>query len=182
MPLPLRIAGKQMWVKNPTADVAAIYIGLPTEITPIVSTLLLADDDFLTANEVHPGEDLNVLGYPLGYGGPGGFPVLRSGKIASYPLVPVKNNPFFLLDFRVFQGNSGGPVYMVSSGRIYGGIVHADGIQGVFGLVSEELSATEELHGLYESRAEKYPLSLAKIVPAAFIKDTLELLPPPTAD
>ena len=48
-PLPLRVAGKQMWVKNPTADVAAIYVTLPSELPIVVSTVLLADDAALTS-------------------------------------------------------------------------------------------------------------------------------------
>jgi S1-C subfamily serine protease len=82
----------------------------------------LIDDQKLSEFEIHPGDELNVLGYPLGFGNVGDFPVLRSGKIASYPLVPTSENPFFLPDFRVFQGNSGGPVYFVQSNRVYGGI------------------------------------------------------------
>ena len=183
MPFPIRMNGKQGWVKNSTADVAALYISLPEGTVPLlVSTDLLADDAALTKFEVHPGDDLNVLGYPLGFEGPGGFPVLRSGRIASYPLVPSKDNLYFLMDFRVFQGNSGGPVFMISYNRYYAGATNIGAVQLLMGLVSEEVSATEELRGLYESRSQRYPLGLAKIVPASIIKDTVNQLPEPTAE
>jgi len=49
----------------------------------------------------------------------------------------------------------------------------------LIGLVSEEISVTENLQGMYENRSERYPLGLAKIVPAAFIKETVDMLPDP---
>jgi S1-C subfamily serine protease len=160
-----------------------MYVALPNWAVPyLLPSDFLASDKLLSQYQIHPGDELNVLGYPLGFKGPGGFPVLRSGKIASYPLVPTKDNPFFLLDFRVFQGNSGGPVYLVSQNRVWGGATHIGTIQMLMGLVSEEVSATEEYRGLYENRAQRYPLGLAKVVPAEFIKETIELLPVPTPD
>lgn len=177
----IRTNGHPNWTKNPSADVAVMYLALPNEsVVNLIPTTLFADDKMLTQYEVHPGDELNVLGYPLGYVGPGGFPVLRSGKIASYPLVPTKDNPFFLLDFRVFQGNSGGPVYLVSYNRIYGGSTNIGAVYMLMGLVSEEISLTEDQRGIYENRSARYPLSLAKVVPAAFIKETIEMLPDPS--
>jgi len=46
------------------------------------------------------------------------------------------------------------------------------------GLVSEEVSATEEIKGLYENRSQTYPLGLAMIIPATYIKETIDLLAP----
>lgn len=180
VPIPIRSNGRPLWVQHPQADVAAMYVALPTDMAPeLISTALLATDETLTKFEIHPGDELNCLGYPLGFENPGGFAVLRSGKIASYPLVPSKQNPFFLLDFRVFKGNSGGPVYFVQSNRFYGGGTVIGIIQFVMGLVSQEVGMTQQFQGLYESRSETYPLGLAKIVPAAFIVETVSMLPPP---
>jgi S1-C subfamily serine protease len=178
--LPIRSNGHPTWVQHPRADVAAVYAFLPEDLTPRygISTQLLVTDRMLSEFEIHPGDELNVLGYPLGVGNTGDFAVLRSGKIASYPLVPTSENPFFLLDFRVFRGNSGGPVYFVQAGRVYGGTMRVGLIQFVMGLVSEELSVTQQFQGLYESRSETYPLQLAKIVPAPYIIETIKLLPP----
>ena len=72
---------------------------------------MLANDDLLAKYNIHPGDVLDCLGYPFGFESPvGSFPILRSGKIASYPLLPTKGTQSFLLDFRVFPGNSGSPV------------------------------------------------------------------------
>jgi hypothetical protein len=181
--VPIRSGGRALWVQHPRADVAAIYINVPTELPPfmaLVPTTLLASDDLLLKYEIHPGDEVNILGYPLGYSHVGGFPVLRSGKIASYPLVPTRDNPYFLLDFRVFKGNSGGPVYFVQTNRPYGGVLSVgETINVVMGLVSEEVTFTEQFQGQYEVHADLIPLGIAKVISAPYIIETINLLPPP---
>ena len=59
-----------------------------------------------------------ALGFPRGLAAnAAGFPILRSGRVASYPIAPAKIFPTFLLDFSVFPGNSGGPVFMTQVDR-----------------------------------------------------------------
>jgi hypothetical protein len=166
--LQIRKGKEPLWVRHPDADVAIMRITLPDYVLkqakeiPGLSTNLLADDEMIDKYEIHPGDQLQCLGYPLGNrANVSGFSILRSGKIASYPLIPAKDTKTFLFDFEVFPGNSGGPVYFVDEGRTYGGITHVgETIQFVAGLVSKQ--------------HEK--LRLAKVVPAHFIKETLELL------
>ena len=166
--LQIRKGEEPLWVRHPNADVAVMKITLPDYVfiqakkIPGLSTNLLADDETIEKYEIHPGDELQCLGYPLGKGANvSGFAILRSGKVASYPLTPAKETKSFFFDFEVFRGNSGGPVYFVDEGRTYGGITHAgETIQFVVGLVSQQ---HEELR-------------LAVVVPAHFIKETLELL------
>lgn len=166
--LQIRKGRKPLWVRHPAADVAVMKIALPAFISkqadeiPLLSTDQLADDEMMERFEIHPGDELLCLGYPLGKGANvSGFSILRSGKIASYPLTPAKDTKTFLFDFEVFPGNSGGPVYFVEKGRKYGGIIHmAETIQFIAGLVTRQ---HEELR-------------LAVVVPAHFIKETLALL------
>jgi S1-C subfamily serine protease len=179
--LQLRSSGRPLWLRHPSADVAVMYVRLPTGTIPAIvpETLLAVDEDF-AKYDVHPGDDLNVLGYPLGAFGPSDFPILRSGRIASYPLIPAKENPYFLLDFRVFKGNSGGPAYLVSYNRTYGGATHLGAsVAYVRGLVSEEIGLTIQTQELYETRVQTYPISVAKIVPSTLIRETVDMLPPP---
>jgi hypothetical protein len=96
-----------------------------------------------------------------------GFPILRSGKIASYPIYPTKNQPTFLYDFEIFGGNSGGPVYMVECNRSFKGSTHIGKVQFVAGLVSQQhLCATERL-------------ALSVVVSAPLILETINMLPSP---
>jgi hypothetical protein len=97
--------------------VAAITIQAPPEFAKAAIPL-----NYLTANEtdveraIAPGAELMVLGFPRGVAANNaGFPILRSGRVASYPVSP-KAFPTFLLDFSVFPGNSGGPVFVSRPG------------------------------------------------------------------
>jgi len=164
--LQIRKSKESLWVCLPDVDVAVMKIDLPVFVTkqakeiPILSTDLLADDKMMERYEIHPGDELLCLGYPL-RADVSGFSILRSGKIASYPLLPAKDTKTFLFDFEVFAGNSGGPVYFVDKGRRYGGTTHlGETIQFVAGIVTRQ--------------HEK--LRLAVVVPAHFIKETLALL------
>lgn len=177
----IRREDKPLWTRHPDeeVDVAVMYVLLPREIDIVLlPTRMLADDEVLEKFEIHPGDELMCLGYPFGAEATeAGFPILRSGKIASYPLTPTKQTKTFLYDFRVFRGNSGGPVYFVQSGRTYAGGMHVQTIQFIAGLVSKETMIKETVKSLYETREEAHPLSLANVVHASFIKETIQMLP-----
>lgn len=171
-PIKIRDKGKPNYVNHDNSDVAAMYIKIPQDVKiPLLSTNLLADDNIFEKYEIHPGDELLCLGYPLiAEANEAGFPILRSGKISSYPIIPAKTVKTFLFDFNIFGGNSGGPVYMSYKGRIYGHIYHIDEIvQYIAGLVSQQANALPEFNN--------QPLALAIVVPAQFIKETINLLP-----
>lgn len=183
-PLQIRNNGHPLWVKHPSADVAVMYIGLPDGVSiPLLSTDFLADDAVLEKYEVHPGDTLQCLGFPFGQeSNAAGFPILRSGRIASYPLVPTAKTKTFLFDFNVFQGNSGGPVYMVDENRAYqGSFMMGLTTQLIAGLVIQETTHNEQLIGPYNAEMHRYPLGLATVVHASFIKEAINMLPPPDA-
>ena len=174
----IRDKGKPLWVQHDSVDVAAMYVLLPKNIDILpISTDFLANDKELKQFEIHPGDELMCLGYPFGAEGPVGFPILRSGKIASYPLLPTKQIKTFLYDFEVFEGNSGGPVYFVESGRTYKGGMHVGTIQFIAGLVSKQYMITEKIKSLRETKEEKHTLGLAKVIHASLIKETIDKLP-----
>lgn len=179
-PINIRKGETILWTKHPDADIAAMYLGLPAgTLSRQLGTPLLADDEMLQRFEIHPGDNLNCLGFPIGLeSGEEGFPMLRSGRIASYPLWPTKERKTFLFDFEVFRGNSGGPVYFVDSNRFYkGGTKLGEKIQFLVGLVSEEVMLKEEIKEFYGKREQHYPLKLARVVHASLINETIALLP-----
>lgn len=181
--IPFRISirkeKKNLWVSHPEVDVSAMYVGLPNDIDiALLPISMLADDEVFKEFEIHPGDELLCLGYPLSLeANQAGFPILRSGKIASFPIIPAIEIKSFLFDFEVFPGNSGGPVYFVQSGRTYAGAMHVGTIQFIVGLVSEERILIEGKEFLYEVQIKKYPLALAKVIHASFIRETIEMLP-----
>ena len=145
----------------------------------MTSTNLLATDKVLEEFQVHPGDQLLVLGFPYGAeANEAGFPILRSGRIASYPLTPTRATKTFLLDFEVFQGNSGGPVLFYAENRVYSGTTHIGTVQFIMGLVSEEKAVTERVKSLSETVERKHRLSLAVIIHSSFVADLIKTLPP----
>ena len=176
----IRQEGKSLWVKNKSGiDVAVMYVRLPKDIdTQLLSITMFADDKILTDYEIHPGDEMFCLGFPFGIeANEAGFPILRSGKVASFPLVPTQKKGSFLLDFEVFKGNSGGPVYFVESNRNYAGGTHIGKIQFIAGLVSKEFNVTETIKSLYETKQQVHPLALAVIIHATYILETINQLP-----
>ena len=175
----IRKGDKALWTTHPSADVAVMYVPLPqvADIT-LISTDLLATDETLNKFEIHPGDRLSCLGYPLNYeANEAGFPILRSGYIASYPLVPTKTVKSFLFDFNVFEGNSGGPVYMVDYSRTYGGALAIGVVEFLAGLVSQESVFQERIESRNELRIQNTQLGLGVVIHAALIREALALLP-----
>jgi hypothetical protein len=169
----IRSGGKPLWRRHESADVAALCIDLPgyAEI-PLSSLALLADAATFRRYQIHPGDELLCLGYSSqnGIHGRGGFPILRGGKIASYPLSPVERYETFKYDVEIFRGYSGGPVYFDQVGRIYDGADHpGEHLQFIAGLLSRQWFADQE---------ETQPLKVAEVVHAQFIREILtEIIP-----
>src|SRR5216683_400924 len=149
---------------------------------PLASTDLLADDDQLQKYDIHPGDEVFVVGYPFGFeGNNAGFPVLGSGWLASYPLLPSRTAQCFLLAYNSLPGDSGGPVFFNQFNRFFSGSIQLGSNVNLFiGLMSGTTEATEVLKGAFSEYRQKYPIGIAIIVPASFIKDTIAMLPPPT--
>ena len=174
----IRRGDTPLWVQHPSADVAVAYLSLPPRTRlhfDGLSTRFLASDKTLLDLKIHPGDTLFTLGFPVGYSyGQGIFPILRSGTIATYPLLPTSETKTFLFDFEVFPGNSGGPVYGVFRGFRSASEVRVGGNQYILGLVSRQV-------GYYKNTIDAEPkrLSLAEVVHGSLIKETIDLLPPP---
>lgn len=178
--LTIRKNGNNLWVRHKDADVSVMRVPVPElpigidkpSLQPFTS---LADDGYLKDVGLHPGDELLCLGYPLGQeANESGFPILRGGKISSFPIIPMKITRGILLDFEVFRGNSGGPVYFYHSGRIYREGIHTN--QFVVGLVSGLRFAPVESVTPDEYKVENKPLNIGVVVPSIFIKETVELL------
>lgn len=174
-PQPLRIrdgGGQQLWSNHPARDVAAIVITAPPEFAKAaIPEDYLATDDTFTKYQVEAGDELMALGFPRGLAAnQAGFPILRSGRIASYPVAPAKIFPTFLLDFSVFPGNSGGPVFMHSSARGAGSAASAaQGGEFIAGLLTQQVELNNER------------LEIGIVTHAKYIRETIALLDNPAA-
>jgi len=178
--LPIRRNGQRLWTRHPDADVAVMYVGFDVPLFDKVPTVdLLATDEMLRSYEIAPGVELKCLGYPLGAESTAaGFPILRTGNIASYPLLPTATTKTFLMDFRVFKGNSGGPVYF-SQPQLRSSLRLGGRAQFIMGLLSQETLLNVQVQEPYESSLKQLQLFIGVVIHASILRQAIEILPPP---
>jgi hypothetical protein len=164
--LKIRDGDHALWVKHPTRDVAAIEVEAPPEFAKAAIPLAwLAQDDTFNKYGLGPGDEMMALGFPRGLSAnPAGFPILRSGRVASYPLAPASVFPTFLMDFSVFPGNSGGPVFMAEGARRRPGSTESQEVQFVAGMLTQQVELTGER------------LEIGIVTHAKFIRETVAML------
>lgn len=170
-PQPLRIRDgddRPLWTRHPERDIAVMEIVAPEPFARAAIPLgWLADQNSFAAYQVGPADELLSLGFPRGLSGNrAGFPILRVGRIASYPLVPVTAFPAFLLDFTVFPGNSGGPVFWTPSARRRPGTVEPTQ-PFIAGMLTQEVLVADER------------LDIGVVTHAQFIRETVAMLDQP---
>ena len=169
--LAIRSGGRPLYTAHETQDVAAIDFsperGSMLDSTDRLGTVFLVPDEYLESIELHPGDEMLTLGFPFcSLANDMGYPVLRSGKLASYPIFPTRKFSKQLFDFRVYPGNSGGPVYFYYSNRmIRGNVKIANVYRGIFGLVTEKAGPQQGTDP-----------EIGIIVPAVFIREVIDKL------
>ena len=167
----IRSGGRELWTHHGARDVAVISITAPPEFAKAAIPMnWLATEDTFNQYRLGPGDEMMALGFPKGLSSnAAGFPILRAGRVASYPLTPTTAFPTFLLDFSVFPGNSGGPVYTANGLHRRDGTDGGDAQPFVAGLLTQEV----------ELGAQN--LEIGIVTQAKFIRETLTLLDQPHA-
>lgn len=148
-----------LWATAQGQDVAVIEVEASPEIVRAAIPLAwLADETGFERYQVGPGYEMMTLGYPWGLASNGqGFPILRAGKVASYPVAPSAKYPTFLLDFSVFPGNSGGPVFVRTGDSLM-----------IAGLMTQQLEAGGQR------------LEIGVVTQARYIRDAITALDGPS--
>ncbi len=143
----IRKDGKPRWSKHPSQDVAALVVVPPDKADlPKLTADLLATDKQLKQYRLHPGDMLACLGYPHRVeANEAGFPILRNGPVASFPLIPTRVNKTFLLSTNTFEGDSGGPVYLADPKRRLSGKEKTEEVRLIVGLVTGQHFLDEEM-------------------------------------
>ena len=165
-PLQIRAYGKPLWTRHPTRDVVAIAVNAPPQFAQAAIPLSwLADETSFDRYGIGVGDEMLALGYPEGLASNrAGFPILRVGRLASYPLSPVREFPTFLLDFRVFPGNSGGPVFTTVGLRRGPQATAEDPPQLVVGVLTQQTAIDDER------------LEIGIVTHAAFVREVIAQL------
>ena len=115
-PITIREHGAPNWKRHPEMDVAALEIRLPGDlaVTPL-DFEQLADAAWVAEKKLRVGQRVCIASYPAQLAAnDAGWPVLRHGAVASYPLSPVSQVKTLLVDANTFGGDSGAPVFAAS--------------------------------------------------------------------
>ncbi len=164
-PIVIRRGKAELWTHHPARDVAAIVVAAPAAFAKAAIPLAwLAGDDTFTRYGVGQGAEMMVLGYPQGLSAnSAGFPILRSGRVAS-PIERAALSPTFLLDFRVFPGNSGGPVFIADAGRRRQEGADAEDVEFVAGILTQQVELNDQR------------LEIGIVTEACFVRETISQL------
>ena len=163
--------GHELWTHHPDRDIAAITLTVPDSFArAAIPKVWLAQDDSFDKLAIGPGDEMMALGFPRGLSAnAAGFPILRAGRVASYPVSPARIYGTFLLDFSVFPGNSGGPVFLSDISEQHNGRRQAKSAQIIAGLLTQEVQLNNER------------LGIGIVTHATFIRETIDLLDRPQA-
>lgn len=113
--------GKKFYVKHPIHDIAAFPIDFPAEFKAVAGLPSYLEEGMLAhaGKQIRTGIEVSFLGYPAVLPGTDeGFAVLRSGRIASYPVGTLQSHGYFLVNTDVCPGDSGAPVFLATGGRL----------------------------------------------------------------
>ena len=111
---------KAAFFLHPSADIAVLELRIPSELANRVTLPSFIDERTIgrAADQIRVGDELLVLGFPHVFPGTeGGFPILRSGRMASYSIAPASDREQFMINTTVFGGDSGAPVFAIGRGN-----------------------------------------------------------------
>jgi hypothetical protein len=106
------------YTRHASQDIAAFAVHLPETLAGVVDLPTFLDEHSLIsrAGVLRTGDEVSFLGFPdVLPGTVGAFPVLRTGRVASYPPGMPAAHGLFVVDADVYPGDSGAPVF--SAGR-----------------------------------------------------------------
>jgi len=171
----IRNKNQPVWIQHPKEDVAILILDLPTNVSlnSLPLSVLATADDWDT-HSPEPGSFIRCVGYPhapIFKPNPVGFATTRLGCLADYPLTPIADHPKYLVDFNIFEGNSGGPIYFRDIN---------DEIK-IIGLVHGQHFIDERFKNIYSEGMTRKRLGLAIIENSAVILETIEKVSPPSA-
>lgn len=170
-PVPVRKDGKNLWVKHKDADLAILDFNPPAEFEKLAIPLdaIASEEDFKT--RVQAGTYVRLLCYPAQFeGNSAGFPILRHGVMATWPVAPSNIYKTFMIDFTTFAGDSGGPVFGVldNTGGPGQGSLKLLGI-----VISQQWSDEKVKVSDREDRIIRHPFGLGTAVNAQLLRDLI---------
>ena len=162
----VRKDGQPLWKKHANEDVAALRVKIPSEIemNPVRFDRIMKASSS-GDSEVKLGQTVWLPGYPAQLeANAAGWPVLRQGMIASYPLSPVATIRTMLVDIRSFGGDSGAPIFTLIKGTPH-----------LAGMIVGMHRQTDHTTSAFEDRTVHTPLGLAIALQGNVVAQTIAL-------
>lgn len=170
----IRKDGKALWAKHPKLDVVVIELprleGADTHALPIE---VLATEADWKKHTPEPGDLVRCVGFPHAAHfdpSPAGYPLVRLGCLAGFPLLPLSRYPMFLVDFNTFEGDSGGTV-------LYEFATDAGPTVKIIGIIHGQHFLDEKYDLIYRKGLIRKRLGLSIIVNSQAVIDTIDQLP-----
>jgi len=163
--IPIRDAGRPVWKKHGKHDLGVLPLPAAIEIETVPFDSLVTDEQLA---KVHTGDAVRLAVFPeRSEANRAGFPVLRGGFVASYPVVPAALHPAFLVDTTAWTGDSGGPVMHANLPSPSGGPL-------VIGVVRGMRNITDTVkESRFVERRTHYPLGISEVLHARFVRDVI---------
>jgi hypothetical protein len=166
-PIEIRDGDKPRWSRLPEVDIATMRVTLPddVDVKPIALSQIATKDAFKDRT-VKVGQEAWIGCFPAKLeANDAGWPILRKGSIASYPLVPVKSAKTMMIDYNVFPGDSGAPVAVIVDDRPL-----------IVGVASGMQRQTDRTTLPFEERTTHTPLGLSIAVQSSYLRQTIDLM------
>lgn len=163
--LPIRDGDKPRWVRHPELDVAAIPVTIPPGVdAQPFPYARIADESWTAQRKVRTGQDVFIPCFPFRLEtNPAGWPVLRKGSLATFPLTPTAVAKTMFVDYAHFEGDSGSPV-----------VAYPKNEPLVVGMVFALMRNTSTVSSPFEERKTHFPLDLAIAVQSPHVRDTID--------
>lgn len=116
-------SGNPCWIEHPRGGGNIDVVALPLDTQQLSSGYVIRSfssaDHIPEDVDIAIGEDVLVIGYPLGFHDMlHNLPIVRNAIMASVYPVPFQGNPFILIDARLHSGTSGSPVITKATNMI----------------------------------------------------------------
>lgn len=111
--------GDTVWYHNQIVNENVDVIELPLTDTSDITIYPVNYNNTTDSLVVSPTDRVFIPGFPLGIKSSSGFPIWKSGFLASEPDLDQENKPIVWIDDIPFPGMSGSPVYLITQNLIY---------------------------------------------------------------
>jgi len=171
----IRRIDKSLWVKHPEEDLIVMFLsdkfldGIDFPIQTLPLSCVATKKDWIES-AVEPGDLVRCIGYPHAAQvdtSPAGFPLLRVGSLASYPLIDA---PKVLVDYNCFEGDSGGAIVYKQTNKQGESKIY------LLGIVQGQHFIDERYKLIYQSGFIRKRLGLSITINSQLVLETIDKL------